>query len=343
GPGPTGDKRLSLPLHRAIEKALAQKEQTILFLNRRGFSPSVRCESCGEMLSCPHCSVALTFHLSFKKGGTGSLRCHYCDFRTELPDACPKCKEESLVLEGLGTEKLEETLQAAFPEAKIARLDRDVATGKNIEKIIERVRNREVDILVGTQMVTKGHDLPHVTLVGVVNADAALSMPDFRAAERTFHLLVQVAGRAGRGDTAGKVLIQTYDPDHPAISYATKHDVMGFLERELLDRKELAYPPFTRAALVRVDSLNEHEARDTAAALAEIARKAAAQETCKVHVLGPAPAPLSRLRARYRFRVMLRCAERTPLRRVLLAVERSRAQFPRSVRTGIDVDPVQLL
>ncbi len=343
GPGPTGDKRLSLPLHRAIEKALAQKEQTILFLNRRGFSPSVRCESCGEMLSCPQCSVALTFHLAFKKGGAGSLRCHYCDYRTDLFEECPKCKEDALVLEGLGTEKLEETLQHAFPDAKIARLDRDVATGKNIEKIIERVRNREVDILVGTQMVTKGHDLPHVTLVGVVNADAALSMPDFRAAERTFHLLVQVAGRAGRGDTAGKVLIQTYDPDHPAISYATKHDVMGFLERELMDRKELAYPPFTRAALVRVDSLDEQEARDAAAALAEIARKAASQETCKVHVLGPAPAPLSRLRARYRFRVMLRSEERTPLRRVLLAVERSRGQFPRSVRTGIDVDPVQLL
>ncbi|HEX7664084.1 MAG TPA: primosomal protein N' [Polyangiaceae bacterium] len=354
GAGPTGDKRLSIPLHRAIEKTLAAKQQTILFLNRRGFSPSVRCEACGEMMSCPSCSVALTFHKRFKKNAPppdpnvrtrpeGTLRCHYCDFAAALPDECTKCKQDALALEGLGTEKLEETLQNAFPTARIARLDRDVATGKNIEKIIAKVRDREVDILVGTQMVTKGHDLPHVTLVGVINADAALSIPDFRAAERTFHLLVQVAGRAGRGDTAGKVLVQTYDPQHPAISYATKHDVLGFLERELMDRKELQYPPYTRAALVRVDAIDEAEARETATRLAQIARDAAAKETCGVHILGPAPAPLARLRARYRFRIMLRCEERLPLRRVLLAVERSRHSFPRSVRTGIDVDPVQLL
>lgn len=339
GAGPTGDKRISIPLHRAIEKTLAAKQQTILFLNRRGFSPSIRCESCGEIASCPQCSVALTFH----KKGAGNIRCHYCDYETALPQVCGKCGKPSLVLEGLGTEKLEETLQKAFPEARIARLDRDVASGKNIEKIIARVRNREVDILVGTQMVTKGHDLPHVTLVGVINADAALSMPDFRASERTFHLLVQVAGRAGRGDTAGKVLIQTYDPEHPAISYARQHDVMGFLERELVDRKELSYPPYSRAALVRVDALDEQEARQAAEDLALIAREAAAKETHKVNVLGPAPAPLARLRARYRFRVMVRSEDRASLRRVLLAVERSRGSFPRTVRTGIDVDPVQLL
>ena len=353
GAGPTGDKRLSIPLHRAIEKTLAAKEQTILFLNRRGFSPSVRCESCGEIAACPSCSVALTFH---KKGlfdlrenvpresrGHGAVRCHYCDYQAELPKVCGKCGKPSLILEGLGTEKLEETLQKAFPTARIARLDRDVASGKNVEKIIARVRNREVDILVGTQMVTKGHDLPHVTLVGVINADAALSIPDFRASERAFHLLVQVAGRAGRGDKAGKVLIQTYDPDHPAIAYARQHDVLGFLERELVDRKELAYPPFSRAALVRVDALHEHEAREIAENLAAIARDAASKETCKVHVLGPAPAPLARLRARYRFRVMVRSEDRQSLRRVLLAVERARGTFARSVRTGIDVDPVQLL
>ncbi len=339
GPGPTGDKRLSIPLHRAIEKTLAAKEQTILFLNRRGFSPSIRCESCGQIAACPQCSVALTFH----KKGVGAVRCHYCDYQAELPKVCPKCQAPSLVLEGLGTEKLEETLQKAFPDARIARLDRDVASGKNVEKIIARVRNREVDILVGTQMVTKGHDLPHVTLVGVINADAALSIPDFRAAERTFHLLVQVAGRAGRGDRAGKVLIQTYDPDHPAITYARQHDVLGFLERELGDRKELAYPPFSRAALVRIDSLDENEAREIADNLGQIARDAAAKETVKVHVLGPAPAPLARLRARYRFRLMLRSEDRLSLRRVLLAVERSRGSFSRTVRTEIDVDPVALL
>ena len=273
GAGPTGDKRLSLPLHRALEATLAAKEQAILFLNRRGFSPSVRCQACGEMFACPHCSVALTFH---KRAGS-MLRCHYCEFETSMPPRCPKCDApgESLVLEGLGTEKLEETLGAAFPGARVARLDRDVASGRTVDKVLSRMRAREIDILVGTQMVTKGHDLPHVTLVGVVNADAALSIPDFRAAERAFQLLVQVAGRAGRGDVPGRVLVQTYDPEHHAIVFAAKHDVAGFTERELVDRRELAYPPFARMALVRVDAVIEDEARKACARLAEIARAAA--------------------------------------------------------------------
>src|ERR1700689_669142 len=193
GPGPTGDKRISLPLHRAIEETLLAREQAILFLNRRGFAPSVRCEACGHLATCASCSVALTFH---KRAGV--VRCHYCDYEAALGAKCDKCGSPSLTLEGLGTEKLEETLTTAFPEARVARLDRDVASGKRVEAILARVRAREVDILVGTQMVTKGHDLPNVTLVGVINADAALSMPDFRARERSFQLLVQVAGRAGR-------------------------------------------------------------------------------------------------------------------------------------------------
>jgi primosomal protein N' (replication factor Y) len=188
------------------------------FLNRRGFSPSVRCSACGELCSCPSCSVALTFH---KRAGA-MIVCHYCDYQEALLAACAKCHAKALVLEGLGTEKLEDSLVTAFPGARVARLDRDVASGKNIEAVLEKVRAREIDILVGTQMVTKGHDLPHVTLVGVVNADAALSIPDFRAAERAFQLLVQVAGRAGRGDAKGRVLIQTYDPDHAAIAFARR-------------------------------------------------------------------------------------------------------------------------
>ena len=185
---------------------------------------------------------------------------------------CKKCGSERIALEGLGTEKLEETLAAAFPGARIARLDRDVATGKAIEKVLDRVRAREVDILVGTQMVTKGHDLPHVTLVGVINADAALSIPDFRAAERAFQLLVQVAGRAGRGEVPGRVLIQTYYPEHYAIRYAVKHDVMGFFAHELKDRKELSYPPFSKMVLARIDALDEKEAQAAGATLARAAR-----------------------------------------------------------------------
>ncbi len=340
GAGPTGDKRISLLLHRAIEQTLAAKEQTILFLNRRGFAPSIRCEGCGELASCPHCTVALTLHK--KKGGT--MRCHWCDYESALPTRCKKCDSDRIALEGLGTEKLEETLTAAFPDAVIARLDRDVATGKQIEKVLDRVRSREVDILVGTQMVTKGHDLPFVTLVGVINADAALSIPDFRASERAFQLLVQVAGRAGRGDTPGRVLVQTYDPEHHAIKFAAKHDVNGFIDREMRDRKELAYPPFSRMALVRVDSLDEKEAQESTALLARAARDASrAAELGAVTVLGPTPAPIAKVRNRFRFRIMLRSTSREHLRKVTLAIHAVVGQLPRSVRVAIDVDPVGLL
>jgi primosomal protein N' (replication factor Y) len=335
GPGPTGDKKLTLPLHRAIESALAKEEQVILFLNRRGFAPSVRCHACGELVVCPNCSVALTFHKS-----RGRMRCHSCEHEEFLRKNCAKCKAPALELEGLGTEKLEETLSAAFPSARVARLDRDVASGKQIEKVIERVRAREVDVLVGTQMVTKGHDLPHVTVVGVINADAALSIPDFRAAERAFQLLVQVAGRAGRGDLPGRVVVQTYDPKHHAVLHALSHDTAGFLERELSDRRELGYPPFSRMALVRVEAVEEGDARDASRRIADAVRRAAGQG---VDVLGPAPAPIARMRNRFRYRVMLRAADRKRLRPALLAAQRAIADLPRAVRALVDVDPVQLL
>jgi len=336
GPGPTGDKRLSVPLHRAIEETLAKGEQAILFLNRRGFAPSVRCQACGEMASCLSCSVALTFHR--RHGGT--LACHYCGYTRPSTPRCTKCGQAALVLEGLGTEKLEDTLAAAFPLARVARLDRDVASGKGVEKILARVRAREVDLLVGTQMVTKGHDLPHVTLVGVINADAALSIPDFRASERGFQLLVQVAGRAGRGDSPGRVLVQTYDPEQPAIVFAANHDVDGFIERELLDRQELGYPPYSRVALVRVEAVVEEDARAATARLADAARSA---NIADVDVMGPAPAPLARLRNRYRYRVMLRSKDRKALRTVLAAVDVARAELPSKIRVAFDVDPMQLL
>jgi primosomal protein N' (replication factor Y) len=280
----------------------------------------------------------LTFHK-----GPGVVRCHYCDFEAPLAGRCAKCGVDALELEGVGTEKLEETLSLAFPEARVARLDRDVASGKRVEAILARVRAREVDILVGTQMVTKGHDLPNVTLVGVVNADAALSLPDFRASERAFQLLVQVAGRAGRGDAPGRVIVQTWDPTHPAIALAARHDVDGFLERELADRRELGYPPLSRSALVRVDAIDGAEARRACERLARVARECDAALTGKLLVQGPAPAPISRVRSRWRFRVMLRSADRPPLRAALAAIEGARASLARGVRASIDVDPVQLL
>lgn len=338
GAGPTADRRISIPLFRAIEDALRAREQVVLFLNRRGFAPSVRCETCGAMSACGSCSVALTFHK-----GSATLRCHYCDYEAPFGASCAACGAETLALEGIGTEKLEECLATAFPLARVARLDRDVATGKGIETILARVRAREVDILVGTQMVTKGHDLPSVTLVGVVNADAALSIPDFRAAERSFQLLVQVAGRAGRGDRPGRVIVQTWDPNNPPIALSAGHDVDAFLERELANRLELGYPPFTRAALVRVEGLDQARARESCARLVDVAAATAPVRQGRVALQGPAPAPIARIRSRWRFRLMLRAADRGLLRAVLGTVDRERAQLGRDVRASIDVDPVQLL
>jgi primosomal protein N' (replication factor Y) (superfamily II helicase) len=333
GPGIAGEKLLSLPLVRALEEVLQVKQQAILFLNRRGFAPSLICESCGYIAECPHCSVSLTLH----RARRSEMVCHYCDYTAKVPERCQKCNAAELGEEGAGTERIESLLNQRFPEARIARLDRDVAAGIKSEKVLTRMREREIDILVGTQMVTKGHDLPGVTLVGVLNADAALSMPDFRAAERSFHLLVQVAGRAGRGDMKGKVLIQTRSPDHPAIAFAATHDVAGFVEQEMALREELNYPPFSRLALVRVDAVQESHAQGAAQHLARLALK----EGQGAEILGPAPAPLLRLRNRYRYRFLVRSNDRTALRAALLAV--ARAPADRQVRVAIDVDPVNML
>ncbi len=339
GPGPSGDRMLSLPLYRGIEQALEAGEQVIVFLNRRGFAPAVVCDGCGTVSTCSACAVALTYH---RRLG-GRLRCHYCDFQMPLPPRCPECKRGTLELEGLGTEKLESTIAAAFPTARVARLDRDVAAGAKSVKVLDRMRAHEIDILVGTQMVTKGHDLPSVTMVGVVNADAALSMPDFRAAERGFQLLVQVAGRAGRHDKKGRVLIQTRNPEHPAILFAAKQDVSGFLDHELRDRHEARYPPFSRLALVRIDALSEDVARTTAARLAAHARSTPVAARREVEVLGPAPAPIPRLRSRFRFRVMLRARTRAPLRAVVAALMLARDEMDKKTRIVIDIDPVAML
>lgn len=334
GPGPTGDRWLSLPMYRAIERTLADKGQTILFLNRRGYAPSLICDACGHIVECPNCSVSLTVHRVRRE----EVCCHYCDYTSALPKACPKCHSKHFCEEGAGTERVVAVLEQAFPAARIARLDRDIAAGAKSEGVLKRVRQGEVDILVGTQMVTKGHDLPNVTFVGVLNADAALAVPDFNASERSFHLLVQVAGRAGRGDTPGTVMIQTRQPDHPAVRLAAHHDVTAFAEVALREREELGYPPYSRIALVRFDGLNEQAVRKEALRLTELARRVASP---KVEVLGPAPAPIARVRNRYRYRFMLRSRDRKELRQTLLAV--ARAMSDRMVRVSIDVDPVSLL
>lgn len=339
GAGPTGNKLLSLPLHRAIDATLAAGEQVILFLNRRGFAPSVVCESCGEMAMCLGCSVALTYH----KSRGGRLRCHYCDWEGPMPTNCSACQAPALGLEGLGTERLEETIASAFPTARVARLDRDVADGVKAEEIMARMRAREIDILVGTQMVTKGHDIATVTLVGVLNADAALSLPDFRASERGFQLLVQVAGRAGRRDRPGRVIIQTRAPEHPAIRFAMQHDVPGFLDHELKDRAEVGYPPFRRLTLFRIDALDEEVARRAAGKIAAHARTSPEGASRTVEVLGPAVAPIARLRGRFRFRVLLRSSDRRALRHAAAAAMNALGEIDNRVRVVVDVDPVGML
>jgi primosomal protein N' (replication factor Y) len=278
--------------------------------------------------------VALTLH----RAQGEQLKCHYCDRAAPPPTSCPRCGAHQLSEEGAGTERIQTILAEAFPTARIARLDRDVAAGAKSERVLSKMRRREIDILVGTQMVTKGHDLPDVTLVGVLNADAALALPDFRAAERCFQLLVQVAGRAGRSERRGTVIVQTRKPDHPAVRHAVRHDVGAFIESEMRERKELGYPPFSRIALVRVDAVAPGDARREAERLAEIAR---ASTSAALQVLGPAAAPLARLRNRYRYRFMLRARERAPLRAALLAVLRSKV--PHKVRMSVDVDPVNML
>ena len=338
GPGPSGDPRLSLPLHRAIEKTLARGEQVVLFLNRRGFAPTVFCDAHGEALTCPDCAVSLTLHRTRTEQG---LRCHYCDFSCPFTDNCPKCGSTALTIEGAGTERLEELVARTFPAAAVGRLDRDVASGDKAEAILASFRDRKIDILVGTQMVAKGHDIPNVTLVGVINADVALSIPDFRAAERAFQILVQVAGRSGRGELPGTVILQTRNPKHPALVLAARQDVRGFADAELVLREELGFPPFSHVALVRIDAEDEERAQKVASILATVARTSA--EGLDLDVLGPAAAPIPRLRNRFRFRVLLKSPHRPALRQVLAALDRERFRVDAQVRVVLDVDPVSML
>lgn len=336
--GPSGQRLISAPLHRAIEQRLTAGEQCILFLNRRGFAPSLRCLACAEVLQCPACSVALTMHR-----GARMLRCHYCDFSAPYTNVCLLCGSLHLLEIGIGTEQLEQTLAATFKGARIARLDRDTASGEGVEAVLDRLRAREVDILVGTQMVTKGHDVPGVTLVGVVLADQALAFPDFRAAERTFQLLVQVGGRAGRGERPGQVILQTYQPDHPSVHFARTHDYAGFVRTEMDAREELGFPPFGRLVAVRIDAGERGQAERTACALADFARDLPQVHERGVALLGPAPAPIERLRGRYRQRFLLKSSDRNALRAVAVALAARIDEGVAPARATLDVDPVAML
>ncbi|MCK9459990.1 MAG: primosomal protein N' [Proteobacteria bacterium] len=339
--GPGGQRVVSGPLHAALHETLARGEQAILFLNRRGFAPSLTCAACGQVRRCDDCAVSLTLH----KRPAG-LVCHYCGARHPPPDRCPACGGAELKPVGVGTEKAEEILHALFPDARVARLDRDVASGRGAEEVLDKLRTGEIDVLVGTQMVTKGHDFPRVTLVGVLLADVGLHMPDFRAAERTFQLLTQVAGRAGRSELGGRALIQTYSPDHPAIVAARTHDFEGFAALELKSRAELGYPPFGRLLALRLSGPDggrvESAARELCRALGD-ARRRSGTRGAAIDILGPAPAPIAMVQGRHRWRVLLRGKRRDELRRLVLGASDVVESPPNGVRIRIDVDPVSML
>jgi primosomal protein N' (replication factor Y) len=333
--GPTGHALLSGPLHSAIKRCLDSGHQAIIFLNRRGFAPSVRCAACGAVAECPACSVALTEHR-----GQGVLRCHYCDFQRAVAVPCTACAGIEYKRLGVGTEQLERAIEEGFPNARVARLDRDTASGAGVEAVLDRLRSGEIDVLVGTQMVTKGHDIAAVTLVGVALADQSLAFPDFRASERTFQLLAQVAGRAGRADTPGEVILQTFQPDHPAVRLAAGHDFEGFYAEEIRAREEVGYPPFARLVSVRVHAGAEADARTATQLLADTARAHQSVKDGAVQVLGPAPAPMPRLRGRYHYRLLLKSPNRKLLRNVaaLLAARIDQGLPP--THATLDIDPL---
>ena len=339
---PDGDAMLTAPLAEAIDTALAAGDQVILFLNRRGFSTFVICRACGHAFRCQHCSVSLTYHRTRDR-----LLCHYCGYEERVPHTCSSCGAEAVERKGLGTEKIADAVAERFGEARVARLDRDVASGAKAEAVLGRVARREVDILVGTQMVTKGHDFPGVTLVGVLCADTGLSLPDFRAAERTFQLVMQVAGRAGRGDRPGKVLIQSYRGDAAALVAAGAQNYRQFYEAELAERSELGYPPRGHLIAIRVDGADAAAVAATARGLAKRAHAACAgaPPEARLSVLGPAEAPLARLRGRTRWHLWLRAADRRILRQLLRRVVdvRDPAGGSSAVRVTVDVDPVSAL
>ncbi len=335
---PDASSFLTAPLATAVEQTLASGEQTILFLNRRGFNTFVLCVKCGHAFRCPACALSLTYHQS-----RDALLCHYCDHSERASDDCGSCgAKASVSRRGLGTERVAEAVSARFPGARVGRLDRDVASGAKVGSVLRRMARREIDILVGTQMVTKGHDFPGVTLVGVLLADTGLSLPDFRASERTFQLLAQVAGRAGRGDRPGRVLIQSYRTEANAVASARDHDYERFCATELESRQQLGYPPFGHLAAVRIDGEDAAEVERTARRLA--ARAIASIPLCggEITVLGPSEAPLSRLKGRTRWHIWLRAPERPPLRRMVRAIAEGEDSAP-GIRVLLDVDPISAL
>jgi primosomal protein N' (replication factor Y) len=340
---------LSTPLRRAIGAALAESRQVILLINRRGFSTRVFCFDCGHAERCKHCDVSLVYHAA-----EGRLRCHYCGLATAPPEACAGCGAPDTALLGVGTERVEEEVRTAFPAARIARLDRDAARRRGAtEKVLHGLESGALDIAVGTQMLAKGHDFPGVQLVGVIAADLGLHLPDFRAAERTFQLLTQVAGRAGRGNVPGRVIVQTFAPEHYAVRPVRTHDYERFYAEEIGHRAGLGYPPFGALLRVVVSGPDESATQREAERLADAARleprpgdpdlSTGRRDGGALEVLGAAPAPVARVRGRFRFQILVKSPDRKEMLEAGQRIVRASARLAKHVRASVDVDPMSML
>jgi primosomal protein N' (replication factor Y) len=332
------DVILSRALAEGLRTRLERREQALVLLNRRGFATSVFCRQCAGTIDCPNCSVSLVVH---GEGAARRVRCHYCNYSTRVPPACPLCGGSYLAQAGFGTERVESEVRAACPGARVARLDRDSIRRKGaLDALLSRFGAGEIDVLVGTQMIAKGHDFPRVTLVGVVSADVGLGLADFRAAERTFQLLTQVAGRAGRGETAGEAIIQTLYPDHYSVQLACRQDYRAFFDRELRFRTAMRYPPLVSVVNAIVKARTFSAAMDDASEVAERMRRSAGDRG-GFSVLGPAPAPLGKLRGEYRTQMLIKGTNRRRMREALQQALAARPDLAR--RTMIDVDPLSVL
>ena len=319
-------------LRQGLELRLERGEQSILFLNRRGFARSLQCPACGHACQCPHCSIALTYHRTDER-----LMCHICGFQSIVPRKCPECKDPAIALQGYGTQKVEEVLAKIIPKARIARIDADAMRKKNtLRDMLNAFKSKKIDILIGTQMIAKGLHFPNVTLVGILNADIGLHVPDFRASERTFQLITQVAGRAGRGELEGEVIVQTSTPHAPAIQYARRHDFDGFSEQELEFRREFQFPPFGRCAVLTVRSTHERRAEFT---LQTLHRRLEENKPKHLTVSEPLPSPLVRSHGQFRFQVTLRCPNARPLTNHVQSILQ-RTPLPEDVIATFDMDAI---
>lgn len=329
---------LTQPLLEAVKVSLRKGSQTVLFLNRRGFDTFAQCRECGHIFRCPNCDVSLIHHKS-----AGDLRCHLCGFSQAAPPLCPKCSSSKLYFAGVGSQKVQDELTKLFPEATIERFDRDSTRKKNeLIEILSRFRNREIDILVGTQMIVKGHDFPGISLVGILFGDASLNFPDFRAAEKTFQLLTQVAGRTGRDTEPGLVILQTFDTEHEVIRLAAKHAYEEFFQMESELRRELCYPPYGHLILVKAQGTNENRVQDKALKIAREARSLKS-EVPNVMILGPAPCPRSKMVGKFRWRIILKSPDRSAVRKMAgMLIDQGLLREP-GVRITLDIDPIDLM